>query len=430
MVSSLTITLNKQILTAITTSTLFMAIYSTCYAQIDPIEQAIQIATLSKTTTQSTAQLPTQPNYNSFNQWKNDFATRTIQQGYSADAVNRLLAHVVFNQRIVALDGNQAEFAKMPWEYVDSAVSDARVSSGQRHFAQNRSLLRQIEAKYGVDAQVIAGIWGMESAYGAVTGNADLASSLATLAYEGRRRDFAEKQLLALLQLLQRGDVRWGYADGSWAGGMGHTQFIPTTWLTQGVDADADGRINPWAKADALSSTANYLRNSGWVRGLAPFYEVVLPDNFNYSLVGKTLSFSQWQRQGVRALVATPDNNAMLELWLPAGKNGAALLLSQNFEVIKVYNNSASYALGVSLLGKAIVGENGLQTPWPRYEQPLSRSQVTQLQQLLTKAGYNTHGVDGVIGSNTRKAFSRWQADNGIVPDGFVSQRSVKGLLP
>lgn len=365
----------------------------------------------------------------SFAGWKEDFTMRAMGSGYDLANVKRLLNHAQVNQRIISLDRSQAEFAKMPWQYVDSAVSSNRVNAGRKNFANHRALFNRIESRYGVDAEVVAGIWGMESSYGAVTGSANLVSSLATLAYEGRRREFAENQLLALMQLLARGDVRWAHMKGSWAGGMGHTQFIPATWLAQGVDADRDGRHNPWARADALSSTANYLRNSGWVHGLAPFYEVQLPSRFNYALIGEKLSLAQWQREGVNVRhTAGANANTMLTLWLPAGKAGPALLTSQNFDVIKVYNNSSSYALGVSMLGKAIARKGGLQAAWPRHEKPLSRSQVTNLQHFLTRAGYDTQGVDGVIGANTRKAFARWQANNGLVPDGFISQRSAGSL--
>ena len=199
-----------------------------------------------------------QATYRSFEDWKADFAARAIAQGNPAYDVNHMLETTSLNTRVISLDSNQPEFSKMPWDYADSAVSSGRVSNGQKNFAERRSLLNNLQSQYGVDAGVIAAIWGMESAYGQVTGNSYIPSSLASLAYEGRRRDFAEGQLTALLQLLRRGDVYWSQLDGSWAGGMGETQFIPGTWLAQGVDGDGDGRRNPWSTADALASTANW----------------------------------------------------------------------------------------------------------------------------------------------------------------------------
>lgn len=370
-----------------------------------------------------------QQSYNNFSDWKSDFSMRAMSSGHDASTVQRLLASAYLNQQIISLDSGQPEFSKMPWEYADSAVSDGRVSVGKRKFSEQRSYLSGLESQYGVNAEVIAAIWGMESSYGAVTGNSYLPSALASLAYDGRRQEFAETQLLSLITLLQRGDVSWSQLEGSWAGGMGQTQFIPDTWLKQGVDGDGNGHRNPWSTADALASTANYLSNSGWVRGLAPFYEATLPASFDYSTVGSKLPAARWAALGVDTIADVYlDADAQMELWLPAGKDGPVLLLSKNFDVIKVYNNSSNYALGVSLLGKSIVGQSGIQKSWPRYERPLSTSQVRNLQNRLTSAGYDTKGADGIVGTNTRKAFQRWQADNGQTPDGFITQRSASSL--
>ncbi|MBU5617957.1 lytic murein transglycosylase [Psychrobacter sp. TAE2020] len=370
-----------------------------------------------------------QPSYRSFADWKSDFSMRAIAAGQSPSDVQRLLASTYLNQQVISLDSSQPEFSKMPWDYADSAVSSGRVSSGKSKFSQQRSYLSSLESQYGVSSEIVAAIWGMESSFGAVTGNSHIPSSLASLAYDGRRQEFAEAQLLALMTLLRRGDVSWSQLDGSWAGGMGQTQFIPDTWLKHGVDGDRDGHRNPWATADALASTANYLSNSGWVRGLAPFYEASLPASFDYSTVGSKQTAARWAALGVDTIDnVSLDANTQMELWLPAGKDGPVLLLSPNFDVIKVYNNSSNYALGVSLLGKAIAGQSGLRKSWPRYERPLSTSQVMRLQQRLTSSGFDTKGADGVIGTNTRKAFQSWQAVNGQTPDGFITQNSASSL--
>lgn len=371
-----------------------------------------------------------QASYSSFSEWKSDFSRRAMSQGYSAYDVSRILDSAQLNQQVISLDSNQAEFVKMPWDYADSAVSGGRVSSGKSKFNEQRSLLYRLESQYGVNAEIIAAIWGMESSYGAVTGNSYIPSSLATLAFEGRRRQWAEDQLLALMQLIQHGDIYPSQLNGSWAGGMGHTQFIPGTWLAQGVDGDGDGRRSPWVTADALSSTANYLSNSGWMRGLSPFYEVTLPASFDYKLLGQKMPGSTWRSMGITPIDgAYLDAGTPFEMWLPAGKDGPALLLSPNFDVIKVYNNSSNYALGVSLLGRAINGQPGIQKAWPRYEQPLTSAQVRNLQQRLTSAGYDTKGIDGIMGTNTRNAFAKWQAANGQTADGFVTQRSASALI-
>ncbi|WP_350558961.1 lytic murein transglycosylase [Psychrobacter sp. CAL346-MNA-CIBAN-0220] len=390
--------------------------------------QTIQVKPKPVIVKQNTIITP-KPSYRSFSDWKSDFSMRAMSAGYRSSDVQRLLGAAYLNEQVISLDSGQPEFSKMPWEYADSAVSNARVANGKRNFAEQRSYLSGLESQYGVNAEIITAIWGMESSYGAVTGSSHLPSALASLAYEGRRQEFAETQLLSLIELLQRGDVSWSQLEGSWAGGMGQTQFIPGTWIKEGVDGDSDGHRNPWSTADALASTANYLSNSGWVRGLAPFYEVTLPSSFDYSIVDTKQSASRWASLGIDTIDDVYlDANTQMELWLPAGKEGPALLLSPNFDVIKVYNNSSSYALGVSLLGKAIAGQSDLRTSWPRYERPLSTTQVTRLQQHLTSSGYDTKGADGIIGTNTRKAFQRWQGNNGQTPDGFISQRSASSL--
>ncbi|WP_348654579.1 lytic murein transglycosylase, partial [uncultured Psychrobacter sp.] len=175
------------------------------------------------------------PSYTSFSDWKSDFSMRAISAGKNPADIQRLLASANLNQQVISLDSSQPEFSKMPWDYADSAVSSGRVSTGQRKFNEQRSYLSSLESRYGVPAEIIAAIWGMESSFGAVTGNSYIPSSLASLAYDGRRQAFAEEQLLALADLLQRGDVYWSQLDGSWAGGMGETQFIPKTWLDYGV---------------------------------------------------------------------------------------------------------------------------------------------------------------------------------------------------
>ncbi|MBS9779011.1 MAG: lytic murein transglycosylase [Moraxellaceae bacterium] len=384
-----------------------------------------RIVTINNT---SRSQSPYQ-GYNNFSGWQADFTNRASAMGYNRNDIQRLLRQAQYKASVVSLDNNQAEFVKMPWEYVEKAVSVAKILKGREKFSANSGLFSQIQQRYQIDPYIVAAIWGMESSFGAGTGNINLASSLSSLAYDGRRRDFAEKQLLSLLTLLQRGDVNWSHIKGSWAGGMGHTQFIPATWLSQGVDGDRDGRRNPWSAKDALSSTANYLHNSGWVAGLPPFIEVRLPRNFDYSNVGKKMPLAYWQNLGLHTIGGFADSSVPMTLWLPAGENGPALLTTKNFDVIKVYNNSSNYALAVSLLAKEIAYQGSLYQPWPKYEKPLSKYQVKQLQQKLTSMGYDTKGVDGVVGTNTRKAFQRWQMSVGKTADGFICQRTASSLL-
>lgn len=362
--------------------------------------------------------------YNNFNEWKNDFIRR-----HGSTSVSSLVSGATLNNQVITLDGAQAEFSKMPWEYLDSAVSSSRISQGKKQINDYPTLLGRIEQNYATPKEVVVAIWGMESSYGAGVGTTDLVNALSSLAYDGRRRAFAEGELVAMSQLLERGDVQKSQLKGSWAGGMGHTQFIPSTWLRHGVDGNNDGRKNPWNISDALSSTANYLTNSGWVRGVDAYYEVRLPSNFNYDLIGQKLPLDTWRNYGLVPAGEKFYGQYPAELWLPAGINGPALLTTQNFDVIKVYNNSSSYALGVATLAKRLAGKSGLVASWPRNERPLSTAQIRTLQQRLSSQGYNVGTVDGIAGANTRRAFAQWQKANNMIPDGFISQNSASRLL-
>lgn len=364
--------------------------------------------------------------YANFDAWRNDFIARV---GYdNISYIYPKLMQARHNQRVIDLDNTQAEFSKMPWEYLQSATAASRVNEGKNNLNKQRALLNQNAARYGVPAEIVTAIWGLESSYGAGFGHMDLVESLANLAFDGRRRTFAEQQLLAINAMMMQGlNVDF---KGSWAGGMGHTQFIPTTWLNFGIDGDGDGQKNPWHKADALSATANYLSQSGWITGLPAHIEVRLPPSFNSAYAQSALSLDAWQQLGLQSL----DKQALMggaiaKLWLPAGVHGPAFLTTQNFEVIKVYNNSANYALAVSLLAQKIDGKAGIMASWPVHERPLSRTQIKALQQKLTQMGYDTKGVDGIAGHNTRQAFAKWQYDHGVFADGFISQNSAKPLL-
>lgn len=419
--------MNKSIL-AFSLVAMSVALVSCTKTVVPPQSTSTPLPNLPPATQIDTQPTTTSSSYTNFSDWKQDFYRRAVAQGASAQAMQRLLAQANYSSSIISLDRQQPEFSKMPWSYAQSMQS--KVSLGQQKFAGQRDLLLDLEAQYGVPASIITAIWGIESSYGAGTGNSDLPSALATLAYDGRRREWAEQQLMAMAHLLQRGDLSWTHLKGSWAGGMGHTQFIPTTWQNYGVDGNQDGHRNPWTMADALASTANYLSKSGWVRGVNPYYEVTLPTGFDYKLSGTKQSFAQWQRLGVNFVSDTPPLLASdAELWLPAGANGPALLLSKNFEVIRVYNNSSSYALAVSMLAKSIVNKPTVQRAWPQGEQALSTYQVQRLQQRLTVMGFDTKGTDGVLGTNTRKAFQQWQIANGQLADGFVSVRTASALI-
>jgi membrane-bound lytic murein transglycosylase B len=365
-----------------------------------------------------------------FSDWRAGFRERALAAGITGAVFDAAFAGVTVNERVIELDLFQPEFVRPIWEYLDSAVSPSRIADGRARASEYGNTLRAIEERYGVDLGIVAAIWGIESAYGVNFGSIPVVESLATLAYDGRRRAFGEEQLLAALRIQQAGDVSPGRMVGSWAGAMGHTQFIPTSFEDYAVDFTGDGKRDVWADnpADALASTANYLARFSWRRGEPSVIEVTLPGGFDYSLADDRTrkSAAEWKALGVKRF----GNGQLLAsdavtILLPAGAKGPAFAAYPNFRVIKRYNNATSYAMAVALLAgqvdaKVAFGAR-LAMDWPRGDRPLSRNETEELQQRLTALGYATQGIDGIVGPNTRSAIRSFQTDNGLVPDGYLS---------
>jgi membrane-bound lytic murein transglycosylase B len=288
-------------------------------------------------------------------------------------------------------------------------------------------------ARYRVEAEVVAAIWGLESAYGARRGSTDIIAAMATLAHDGRRRDFFEAQLIAALQILQSGDVAPREMVGSWAGAMGHTQFMPTSYLEHAQDFDGDGRRDIWSDdpTDALASTAAYLRNFGWTYGQPWGVEVRLPDGFDYALTGERTRRGAgfWRRQGVTLADGSrvPDHGDA-SILLPGGSEGVALMIFDNFRVIERYNPADAYVIGVGHLSDRIIGGPAFRAGWPRGDRALSGDERRELQRRLTAAGFSTGGVDGIIGPNTQDAVRGFQRSVGVVPDGYASLSLLQRL--
>ncbi|MEO1492396.1 MAG: lytic murein transglycosylase [Pseudomonadota bacterium] len=360
-----------------------------------------------------------------FGAWRTGFRTRALAAGISPATFDRAFAGVSVNRQVIELDGRQAEFTRPIWEYLDSAVSANRIATGQQKAGALGQSLGQIEARYGVDYPAVLAIWGLESAFGANFGSIPVIESLATLAYEGRRQQFAEDQLIAALQILQAGDITPGRMVGSWAGAMGHTQFIPTSFLSYAVDFTGDGKRDIWAPdaKDALASTANYLASFGWTRGQPPVVEVSLPQGFDYALADDRTkkTAAEWRALGIRPLGGVMPEADGITLLLPAGAKGPAFAAYPNFRVIKRYNNATSYALAVAHLAARIRGGGPFQQGWPRGDRTLSRTEKQELQERLTALGFDTQGVDGIIGPNSRAAVRQFQQSRGLIPDGYVS---------
>ncbi len=330
---------------------------------------------------------------------------------------------VQLRHRAIEQDRSQPEFTRTFWDYLEGVVSPQRVANGQSRLAELRNEADAATAQYGVPGPVLMAVWGIESNYGSNYGNVPVIDALATLGFEGRREAWAQGELLAALKILQRGDIARDQMIGSWAGAMGQTQFMPSSFLSFAVDADGDGRRDIWhSMADVLASTANYLARSGWRRDESWGTEVQLPPGFDPARAEPTLlqSSAQWEAEGVRAIDGGPlpalADAAILQ---PAGVRGPAFLVGRNFRTILRYNNSTSYALTVCLLAQRIAGGPGVQAPWPRDLRALNRGEILALQTALNQRGFESGKPDGQFGPATRNALRQFQRSVGLPADGF-----------
>ncbi len=349
--------------------------------------------------------------------WVAGFKGRAAGQGLSQATIDAAFRGAGFLPEVIERDRNQTEFRRSLEDYLNIAASDERVALGRQKLAQYGATLAAIETRYGVEARVTAAVWGLESFYGTRRGNVPVISALSTLAYEGRRGAFFESQLVAALRILQAGDVAPGAMVGSWAGAMGHTQFIPTSYLEFAVDFTGDGRRDIWSEdpTDALASTAAYLARSGWTPGLPWGMEVVLPPGFDAGLLGrgKGRSAAEWQALGVR-----PAGGGALAGGSIIAGGGPFFLLTQNFAVILRYNNAQNYAIGVGHLSDRLAGRGGIVAAFGPDAAGMTQADRQALQRLLTARGFDTGGTDGVIGTRTRAAISAYQTSIGLPATG------------
>ncbi|MAX34000.1 MAG: murein transglycosylase [Halomonadaceae bacterium] len=368
----------------------------------------------------------------SFEAWLADFRREARAKGIAESTLDRALADVRYQPKILEYDRSQPEFVRPIWQYLDTAVSSSRVTNGRERLDAHRVTAERMANRYGVPAEVLVAIWGVESNYGSNFGSFSTLNSLATLAFDGRRRDFAHDELIAALKIIQDGDIAPDRMIGSWAGAMGHTQFLPSSFLAYAKDGDGDGRRDIWGSIpDVMASTANYLARAGWQAGEPWGVEVRLPADFDYSQteLATRRSSEAWAAQGVRAVDGgVLPAFAEASVLAPAGARGPAFLVGRNYRAILRYNNATSYALAVGTLARRGAGEPGIRADWPRQETPLSRSQVRTLQRALNARGFGTGTPDGIMGPNTRAGLRAYQASQGLTPDGFATVSLLKRL--
>ncbi len=369
-----------------------------------------------------------------FDAWRADFARRALAQGRNRAVLATVLTGLTPDPRVIDLDGRQPEFVSPVWDYVTTRVSQQRIDAGRQVKAEMGQTLTDIGQRYGVDPDIVLGIWGLESNYGTAPLPHDAARSLATLAFEGRRREAFERYLLALLEMVERGYASASELKSSWAGALGQPQFMPDAYLSLAVDWDGDGRRDIWTnRGDVAASIAHYLQQRGWHANEPVFDEVRLPDGFDVSLAdGTTRTIAQWDQLGLRRIDGSAwteaDRAMQSQLFLPAGATGPALLLHPNFAVIRRYNASDRYALSIGLLARGYEGRAGLVTPWPQGLGTLNRDEMLQLQILLTSLGYQPGLADGQFGSNTRRAVAAFQTAQGLRPDGYPTAALLRAV--
>jgi lytic murein transglycosylase len=367
-----------------------------------------------------------------FIDWLNGFYAQALAAGVKRSVLNSALSGLSPDPRVVALDARQPEFARPMGDYIRGTVSAERIAIGR---GKMRAIpaLDAIERDRGVPREILVAIWAMETRFGAQMGDMDIIRSLATLAAIGRRRPWAERELMAALEILAAGDAPRERLRGSWAGAMGQTQMLPSTYLSSAADGDGDGKRDIWGSAaDALASAANLLAKDGWRRDEGWAREVILPSGFDYGLSEGPTEVPFWWggRGAMRAdgrAWSEADAAAPCVLLLPAGAGGPAFLALPNHFVIRKYNNSLAYALAVGLLADGFAGQPPLKKPWP-VEPPMTLDERLAAQSALANLGYNPGAADGVIGLATRQALRAWQKANGLPADGYLSAEMARRL--
>ena len=359
-----------------------------------------------------------------FEQWRDGFRAHALAKGISEATWSRVMGRIEPDMSVFKELQNQPEFSEELWQYINRRVSDWRIINGREALRKNEALFGRIEQEYGVERGTLLALWGVESAYGdpLVQQNhmRPVFPALAALAWnEPRRRAYWQSELINALRIVDRGWSTPEEMRGSWAGAMGHTQWMPEVWLNVGIDYDHDGRVSPFGRPDdALGSTARYLVNRGkYHRGEHWGYEV---RSHSASSKGNR-SYAAWASAGVTPADGQPfpQPNASAQLWTPV-PGGPSFLLGPNFYSVRSYNPAMSYALAICHLGDRILGGTPFIQPFPGSERALTLAEVKEMQVRLTKAGFDTGGTDGRVGNDTMQAIRDYQTRMGLQPaDGY-----------
>lgn len=361
-----------------------------------------------------------------------DLAQTAQRSGIDQSLVTRVVDSLAPVERVIELDRSQPEFLQTFADYLATRVTESRVEKGRQLLARNAEFLDSVLEEYGVPPRYLVAFWGLETNFGGYMGKVSTLNALATLACDTRRSEFFAGEFVSALKLMERDDLQPEQLQGSWAGAVGHTQFMPSSYLRYAVDGDGDGKVNLWdSEQDALASGANLLRGVGWQPGLRWGRPVILPDDFPYELAGlsEVRSLNEWSDLGVMRADGNPVPGLDLSasLLLPSGHLGPAFLVYDNFRVIMRWNQSQLYALSVGLLADRLAGAPAL----PMLEAtppPMRREDVKTAQRTLNNLGYDVGEADGVIGRRTRAALRDYQLRESLPADGFLDQKTLETL--
>ncbi len=369
---------------------------------------------------------------NDFQQCLTNLRSQAIASGVTGLTYDRYTQNLTPDYSVIEKLNYQPEFSTPIWDYLSGLVDEERVQLGQQKLAQHREVLNRVAASYGVPAETVVAVWGVESNFGQISGSYPLLQALGTLSCEGRRQSFFRGEFFTTMRILQRGDLTELQMKGSWAGAFGHTQFMPSTYEELAVDFDGDGRRDLVSStSDALASTANFLKKRGWQTGMPWGFEVRIPDDM--SIVGESRrnkkSLSSWMSRGV----VRADGSALIQgnlssssaagLMAPAGANGPVFLVFKNFDAIYSYNAAESYALAIAHLSDRLQGNGGFSKAWPTDDAGTSRAERREIQQFLLNKGYDIGSVDGLIGDKSRQAIRQEQIRLGLSPTGRAGQQ-------
>lgn len=363
----------------------------------------------------------------SFDEWLKELRAEALGLGISESTLDAALTLVEEPiPRVLELDKSQPEFVQTFAGYMRNRLSDARIERGKSLLVEYKDLFNRIQQQYGVQPHYLVSFWALESNFGDFTGGFSVVNALATLAYDPRRSDFFRNELLTALRIIEEGHIPVEQMSGSWAGAMGQCQFMPSTFYTYARDGDGDGRVDIWNSVpDVFASAANYLSQNGWQSDERWGREVILPDDFDFTLTGTGIrkTVTQWNSLGIRRVNGNALGNADMlgSIVLPAGSQGPAFLVYDNFRTTMVWNRSTFYAISVGHLADRFVGGGPIINMPSVEERPLGRNEVIELQGLLNAQGIDAGTPDGIMGSRTRAAIRTFQEKANIPTDGYAN---------